>query len=127
MATISKQSMEKTAKEVSVLKAIEALKDAGFEVSRINDYGSIAFPLDEKIDGVDRYMTVKFILAKPYDEEKDSGFDIFTAEKEYELRVEADEDKRVAKEEKLKANIAKRDKRLAEAKAKKEREASEEE
>ena len=119
---ITKQALEKAVKESFMERLIETLQNGELEVSRVTDYGTLAIPV--KVGEEDRYVTLKVVLTKTYDEEKMTGFDIFDAENAYAERVKADEDKAKAKEAKAKENLAKKAKREADAKAKKEKEAS---
>lgn len=117
MATITKQATEKLFKEEFMQTLMGTLSEVNMEPSRINDYGTIAVPV--QIGGEDRYITLKVVLAKPYDEEKGTGFDIFEAEEAYNERVKVDAEKSKEKEAKSKANLEKKAKREAELKAKK--------
>ena len=117
---ITKQALEKAVKESFMERLIETLQNGELEVSRVTDYGTLAIPV--KVGEEDRYMTLKVVLTKTYDEEQMTGFDIFDAENGYAARVKTDGDKAKAKEAKAKENLVKKAKR--EAKAKKEKEAS---
>ncbi len=115
MAKVSKQAQEKLFKEEFMNTLLGTLSNVNMEPSRINDYGTIAIPV--QINGEDRYMTLKVVLTKAYDEEKGTGFDIFETESAYLDRVKADEEKAKAKEAKAKDNLEKRAKTEAKREA----------
>lgn len=121
MSTITKTAEEKIFKEGFMQTLISTLSGVNMEPARVIDYGTIAIPI--QIGGEDRYITLKVVVTKAYDEEKSTGFDIFDAEAQYTERVEADAKKLIAKELKTKENLEKRTKKEVETKAKKEAEA----
>jgi metal-sulfur cluster biosynthetic enzyme len=90
---MSKTQKEKIAKEKEVLKLMSALEDAGFPIERVNDFGTLAYMVTEG-DLADRFITIKIVLTKEYDQEKGSGFDIVDAIVAYNDRVEKELAKR---------------------------------
>lgn len=115
---MTKTAQEKIMKEEKMLALIEVLADAGYDVRRINDYGTLAFPCGE-IEGKERFITLKVVMAKEYDTEKETGFDIGDAEYNYEDRIAQDAIKAKAKELKDAAALADRAKKEAKKEAEK--------
>ena len=113
MADMTKTGMEKNGKAVEMTAIIDALTSAGIAVERVNDAGTLAYMItDGDLEG--RFITLKVVLTKEYDEEKGTGFDMDDAMNEYALKVTA-EAERIAKSD---AKNAEKD---AKAKAKAEK------
>ena len=113
MADMTKTGMEKNGKAVEMTAIIDALTAAGIAVERVNDAGTLAYMItDGDLEG--RFITLKVVLTKEYDEEKGTGFDMDDAMNEYALKVTA-EAERIAKSD---AKNAEKD---AKAKAKAEK------
>lgn len=92
MSEISKTAKEKVAKEIEMQKILTALTEAGFPVERINDYGTLAYMVEEGYLA-DRFITIKVVVTKEYNEEKNTGFSISEAMEAYEDRVKSDAEK----------------------------------
>ena len=110
MATekISKTLIEREAKEVEMLKIIEALTDAGIKIERVNDSGTLAFMVSEgAIEG--RFITIKVVLTKEFDVEAGTGFDIDEAINEREFKLKALADKAKTKASKVKVSKIKKE------------------
>jgi len=99
MADRSKTAIERENKEVEMGKLIDALENAGVKIERVNDFGTLAYMItDGELEG--RFITVKVVLTKEFDEVKMTGFDMEEGISEYGMKVakkEADEAARVAK------------------------------
>jgi ribosomal protein S6 len=92
MAEKSKTAIEREGKAVEMEKIVSALNTAGMNVERILDYGTLAYMINEgALEG--RFITIKVVLTKEYNEETDTGFNIDEAISEYELRVKSDAEK----------------------------------
>ena len=113
MAEMTKTAIEKNGKAVEMVAIIDALTNAGIAVERVNDSGTLAYMItDGDLEG--RFITLKVVLTKEYDEEKGTGFDMDDAIHEYELKM-ATEAERTAK------STAKASEKEAKAKAKAEK------
>ena len=113
MAEMTKTGIEKIGKATEMTAIIDALTAAGIAVERVMDAGTLAYMItDGDLEG--RFITLKVVLTKEYDEEKGTGFDMDEAMAEYELKM-ATEAERIAKS---KAKEAEKD---AKAKAKAEK------
>ena len=113
MADMTKTGIEKIGKATEMTAIIDALTAAGIAVERVNDAGTLAYMVtDGDLEG--RFITLKVVLTKEYDEEKGTGFDMDDAIHEYELKM-ATEAERAAKS---KAKAAEKDAK-AQAKAEK--------
>ena len=124
MAKMTKTGMEKMGKGAEMERIINALTAADIAIERVNDAGTLAYMItDGDLEG--RFITLKVVLTKEYDEEKETGFDMDEAMAEYELK-RANEAERIAKSEAKKAEKEARAKaraeKLAKAKEKKETE-----
>ena len=124
MAEMTKTAMEKIGKSAEMERIINALTAADIAIERVNDAGTLAYMItDGDLEG--RFITLKVVLTKEYDEEKETGFDMDEAMAEYELK-RANEAERIAKSEAKKAEKEARAKaraeKLAKAKEKKETE-----
>ena len=83
---MSKTAIEKVAKEVEMQRIISALETANIAVDRVNDFGTLAYMVNEgALEG--RFITLKVVLTKEYAEDADKGFDMQEAISEYELKV----------------------------------------
>ena len=95
MADMTKTAIEKNGKATEMTAIIDALTAAGIAVERVNDAGTLAYMVtDGDLEG--RFITLKVVLTKEYDEEKGTGFDMDEAMAEYELKM-ATEAERIAK------------------------------
>ena len=113
MADMTKTAMEKIGKATEMTAIIDALTAAGIAVERVVDAGTLAYMItDGDLEG--RFITLKVVLTKEYDEEKGTGFDMDEAMAEYELKMTT-EAERIAKSK------AKKDEKEAKAKAKAEK------
>ena len=82
----SKTAIEKVAKEMEMLKIISALENAGLQIDRISDFGTLGYMVKEGVlEG--RYLTIKVVLTKETNEETGAGFNIFEAIEDYEMKV----------------------------------------
>lgn len=91
MAGITKTAIERAGKAIEMEKIIGALTSAGIEVDRVVDNGTLAYMIkDGTLEG--RFITIKVVLTKEYNEEKLSGFEITDAIAQYEekIRLEAE-------------------------------------
>lgn len=113
MAEMTKTAIEKIGKTTEMERIIDALTAAGIAVERVVDAGTLAYMItDGDLEG--RFITLKVVLTKEYDEEKGTGFDMDEAMAEYALKVTT-EAGRIAKSD---AKTAEKD---AKAKAKAEK------
>ena len=113
MAEMTKTAMEKIGKGAEMERIIDALTTAGIAIERVMDAGTLAYMItDGDLEG--RFITLKIVLTKEYDEEKGTGFDMDEAIYEFALKM-ATEAERAAKS---KAKEAEKD---AKAKAKAEK------
>ena len=113
MAEMTKTAMEKIGKGAEMERIIDALTAAGIAIERIMDAGTLAYMItDGDLEG--RFITLKIVLTKEYDEEKGTGFDMDEAIYEFALKT-ATEAERAAKSK------AKKDEKDAKAKAKAEK------
>jgi hypothetical protein len=83
---LSRTAKEAIAKEVEVQKMIQALVSAGFPIERINDFGTLVYMVPSG-DLQDRFITIKVVVTKEYNEETGKGFDIADAIEQYEDSV----------------------------------------
>ena len=82
----SKMAIEKAAKEIEMLKIIEALDSAGVPVERVNDFGTLAYMIPNgDLEG--RFITIKVVLTKEFNEDTLKGFDIVNAIAQYDEKV----------------------------------------
>ena len=89
MATLTKTAIEKTGKATEMERIMNALTTAGIAVERVVDNGTLAYMITEgALEG--RFMTVKVVLTKEFNEETGKGFDITEAINEYELKIAAE-------------------------------------
>ena len=113
MAEMTKTAIEKMGKTIEMERIIDALTAAGIAIERVVDAGTLAYMItDGDLEG--RFITLKVVLTKEYDEEKGTGFDMDDAMAEYALKM-ATEAERTAKS---KAKTAEKDAK-AQAKAEK--------
>ena len=113
MAEMTKTAIEKMGKAIEMERIKTALETAGIDVERVLDNGTLAYMItDGDLEG--RFITLKVVLTKEYDEEKGTGFDMDEAMSEYELKM-ATEAERIAKSK------AKEAEKEAKAKAKAEK------
>ena len=121
MAEMTKTAMEKNGKAVEMLTIIDALTAAGIAIERVNDAGTLAYMItDGDLEG--RFITLKVVLTKEYDEEKGTGFDMDEAMAEYELKMATEAEriaKSKAKEAEKEAKAKAKAEKLAKAKANK--------
>ena len=116
MAKMTKTAMEKIGKSAEMDRIINALTAADIPVERVIDAGTLAYMITEgDLEG--RFITLKVVLPREYDEEKGTGFDMEEAMLEYELKKAA-EAERVARSEAKKAEKEARAKARAEKLAK---------
>ena len=95
MAEMTKTAIEKMGKGAEMERIINALTAAGIPIERFVDAGTLAYMIaDGDLEG--RFITLKVVLTKEYDEEKGTGFDMDEAMAEYELKM-ATEAERIAK------------------------------
>ena len=95
MAEMKKTAIEKMGKTIEMERIKTALETAGIDVERVLDNGTFAYMItDGDLEG--RFITLKVVLTKEYDEEKGTGFDMDEAMHEYELKM-ATEAERIAK------------------------------
>lgn len=86
MADMTKTAIEKMVKSAEMERIMDALKGAGIDVERVTDNGTLAYMVSEgALEG--RFVTIKVVLTKEYNEEKGTGFDITEAIQEYEMKV----------------------------------------
>lgn len=89
MAEMTKTAQERIVKSEQMTSIIEALRGAGIDVERVTDNGTLAYMIsDGALEG--RFITIKVVLTKEYNEEKGTGFDIVEAIQEYEMKVAAE-------------------------------------
>ena len=113
MADMTKTGIEKIGKATEMTAIIDALTAAGIAVERVVDAGTLAYMItDGDLEG--RFITLKIVLTKEYDEEKGTGFDMDEAMAEYEL-------KRAAEAERIAKSEAKKAEKDAKAKAREEK------
>ena len=113
MAEMTKTGMEKIGKSAEMERIIGALTAAGIAVERVVDAGTLAYMITDG-DLESRFITLKVVLTKEYDEEKGTGFDMDEAMAEYEL-------KRAAEAERIAKSEAKKAEKDAKAKAREEK------
>ena len=120
MAEMTKTAMEKIGKTTEMTAIIDALTAAGIAVERVVDAGTLAYMItDGDLEG--RFITLKVVLTKEYDEEKGTGFDMDDAMAEYELKMTTEAErtaKSKAKEAEKDAKAKAKAEKLAKAKAK---------
>lgn len=86
--TMTKTKIERTFKDAEMLRIITALTDAGFPVERVEDNGTLAYMVgDGACEG--RFVTIKVVLTKEFDEETGKGFDIEDGMAEYQRKIDA--------------------------------------
>lgn len=91
---VSKTAIERAGKEVEMQKVITSLTDAGIAVERVVDNGTLAFMITEgELEG--RFITVKVVLTKEFDQETGKGFDMEDAINQFNEKVEAREKAKV--------------------------------
>ena len=124
MAEMTKTAMEKIGKGAEMERIIDALTAAGIPIERVKDAGTLAYMItDGDLEG--RFITLKVVLTKEYNEEKGTGFDMDEAMREYELKMAAEAEriaKSKAKEAEKEAKAKARAEKLAKAKEKAKRE-----
>ena len=112
MAELTKTAIEKTGKAIEMDRIMGALTDAGIDVERVTDNGTLAYMIkDGALEG--RFITIKVVLTKELDETSGKGFDIAEGIAEFELKVKAELDReaeRVKKATEKSAKKAKADK-----------------
>ena len=115
---ITKTGIEKNGKAIEMNRITNALLEAGLLVENVNDAGTLAYMItDGDLEG--RFITIKVVLTKEYNEETGTGFDFDDAHNEYILKMEAQNERIRAKAEKDKIKADKeiaRLKKIAEAK-----------
>ena len=120
MAEMTKTAMEKIGKGAEMERIIDALTAAGIAIERVMDAGTLAYMItDGDLEG--RFVTIKVVLTKEYDEETGKGFDMDEAMAEYTLKTTAEADraaKSKAKEAEKDAKAKAKAEKLAKAKAK---------
>ena len=120
MAEMTKTAMEKIGKGAEMERIIDALVDAGIAIERVVDAGTLAYMItDGDLEG--RFITLKVVLTKEYDEEKGTGFDMDDAMAEYELKMTTEAEraaKSKAKEAEKDAKAKAKAEKLAKAKEK---------
>ena len=120
MAEMTKTAIEKIGKATEMTAIIDALTAAGIAVERVVDAGTLAYMItDGDLEG--RFITLKVVLTKEYDEEKGTGFDMDDAMAEYELKMTTEAErtaKSKAKEAEKDAKAKTKAEKLAKAKAK---------
>ena len=120
MADMTKTAIEKIGKATEMTAIIDALTTAGIAVERVVDAGTLAYMItDGDLEG--RFITLKVVLTKEYDEEKGTGFDMDDAMAEYELKMTTEAErtaKSKAKEAEKDAKAKAKAEKLAKAKAK---------
>jgi len=83
---LSKTAIERKGKEVEMLGIVDALVSADIPIERVNDFGTLAYMVkDGPLEG--RFVTIKVVLAKEFNDETLTGFDIEEAINEYALKV----------------------------------------
>ena len=91
---VSKTAIERAGKEVEMQKVIKAFTNAGIAVERVVDNGTLAFMITEgELEG--RFITVKVVLTKEFDQETGKGFDMEDAINQFNEKVEAREKAKV--------------------------------
>ena len=120
MAEMTKTGIEKIGKATEMTAIIDALTAAGIAVERVVDAGTLAYMItDGDLEG--RFITLKVVLTKEYDEEKGTGFDMDDAMAEYELKMTSEAErtaKSKAKEAEKDAKAKAKAEKLAKAKEK---------
>ena len=120
MAEMTKTAMEKIGKGAEMERIIDALTTAGIAIERVVDAGTLAYMITDG-DLERRFITLKVVLTKEYDEEKGTGFDMDDAMAEYELKMTTEAErtaKSKAKEAEKDAKAKAKAEKLAKAKAK---------
>lgn len=114
-STVSKTKIERTFKDAEMLRVIAALETAGFPIERVVDGGTLAYMVgDGPCEG--RFVTIKVVLTKEFDDETGKGFDMEEAMAEYQRKIDSAKTKAEAAELKRAEKAA----RAAEAKTRKE-------
>ena len=120
MAEMTKTAIEKMGKAIEMERIKTALETAGIDVERVLDNGTFAYMItDGDLEG--RFITLKVVLTKEYDEEKGTGFDMDEAMHEYELKMATEAEriaKSKAKEAEKEAKAKAKAEKIAKAKAK---------
>ena len=120
MAEMTKTGIEKIGKATEMTAIIDALTAAGIAVERVVDAGTLAYMItDGDLEG--RFITLKVVLTKEYDEEKGTGFDMDEAIYEFALKTTAEAEraaKSKAKEAEKDAKAKAKAEKLAKAKEK---------
>lgn len=102
----SKTAIERAGKEVEMQKVITALATAGIAVERVVDNGTLAFMISEgELEG--RFITVKVVLTKEFDQETGKGFDMEDAINQFNEKVEAREKAKIEAAKKASKSKAK--------------------
>ena len=120
MAEMTKTAMEKIGKAAEMERIINALTAADIAIERVVDAGTLAYMItDGDLEG--RFITLKVVLTKEYNEEKETGFDMDEAMAEYELKMATEAEriaKSKAKEAEKEAKAKAKAEKIAKAKAK---------
>jgi hypothetical protein len=120
MAKMTKTAMERIGKRAEMERIIDALTAAGIPIERVIDAGTLAYMItDGDLEG--RFITLKVVLTKEYNEETGTGFDMEEAMREYELKMAAEAEriaKSKAKEAEKEAKAKAKAEKLAKAKEK---------
>lgn len=107
MAELKKSAIERIEKEKEMNRIIEALTISGIEVERVIDKGTLAYMIkDGDLEG--RFITIKVVLTKEFNEEELKGFDINEAMNEYDLKLKAELEKELKRKEKLEKEAKKK-------------------
>ena len=109
---MSKTAIERVGKEFEMLEIMEGLVDAGLAVERVNDFGTLAYMIsDGTLEG--RFITIKVVLTKEFNEETLVGFDMNESIKEYEMKVKNRAEAKAKAEAKEFAKQAKKEKKTS--------------
>ena len=107
MAELTKTAIEKTGKAIEMDRIMGALTDAGIDVERVTDNGTLAYMIkDGALEG--RFITIKVVLTKELDETSGKGFDIAEGIAEFELKVKAELDREAERAKKAAEKSAKK-------------------
>lgn len=106
-STGTKTAVERAGKAIEMDHIIAALSNSGIEVDRVVDNGTLAYMIREgALEG--RFITLKVVLTKEYNEETGKGFDIAEAIQEYDLKVQTEKEREVARAKKQAEKEAKK-------------------
>ena len=109
---MSKTAIERQEKEVEMFKIVKALENAGMAVERVNDFGTLAYMIPAgQLEG--RFITVKVVLTKEFNEETLAGFEMAESIREYEMKVENRAEAKAKAEAKELAKQAKKEKKTS--------------